>query len=497
LSAKSQTEAKWAEMNWQEVGFKCGVEIHNRLATQGKLFCGCDTRFSGGKVNSELTRRLRAVAGELGEVDIAAAYEFLKGKTFDYECYPNETCLVETDEEPPHQVNSEALFIALQIAKMLHARIPDEIHFMRKTVIDGSNTSAFQRTALVGMDGTLETSRGPVRIANICLEEESSGIVSKEDGNAKFRLDRLGIPLVEIGTAPDVKDPEHAREVAEKIGMVIRSTGKSQRGIGVTRQDLNVSIKGGARVEIKGVQELGMIPKIIEEEVKRQMQLQTAGQRPREETRLAKADGTTEYMRPLPGGERMYPETDIRPIVLDAKMLSRIELPETWEQKARRFENFLPKDLVDQIMRSEYMDIFEKLSKRYEPILLANLLTSVAKDIRRNGVAIEGLEEWHFEEALRFVKAGKMSKEAVPKLLEFFARSPSASPEDAIVALGLSSISEVELREIIKRVMARNPHLVMEKRAGALMGDVMKEVRGRIDGGTVARVLNEELSKSG
>ncbi|NIO44923.1 MAG: Glu-tRNA(Gln) amidotransferase subunit GatE, partial [Candidatus Aenigmarchaeota archaeon] len=313
--------------DYKKIGFKCGIEIHNRLNTKTKLFCNCKPRFSEIKPIFLIKRKLRAVAGELGQVDVAAMYEYLRDRTFFYNSYSDETCLIETDEEPPMPINKEALEVALQVALLLKAEIPDEIHIMRKTVIDGSNTCAFQRTAIVGLNGVLETSKGKVGITNVCLEEESAGIVKQEDNEITYRLDRLGIPLIEIGTAPDIKSPEHAKEVAEKLGMIIRSTGKSQRGIGVTRQDVNVSIAKGARVEIKGVQELDLIPEVIENEIKRQQDLILKDKKPKDETRIAKEDGTTEFTRPLPGGERMYPETDLETVVITKGFLSKIKIP--------------------------------------------------------------------------------------------------------------------------------------------------------------------------
>ena len=160
-------------MNYEQIGFKCGIEIHNRLATKHKLFCNCPARLTDKKPIKVIQRKLRPVAGEMGRVDIAAAHEYLKDKTFSYQVFPDTSCLVECDEEPPHEINQEALEIVLQICKLLKADILDEVHIMRKTVIDGSNTSGFQRTALVGINGSLSTSLGPVTISNICLEEES------------------------------------------------------------------------------------------------------------------------------------------------------------------------------------------------------------------------------------------------------------------------------------------------------------------------------------
>ncbi|MCD6367855.1 MAG: Glu-tRNA(Gln) amidotransferase subunit GatE, partial [Candidatus Aenigmarchaeota archaeon] len=253
-------------------GFKAGIEIHQRLNTH-KLFCNCESRISESKPKKIIERFLRPVAGETGEIDRAALFESFRNRKFRYLCYPEETCLVEMDEEPPHDVNHEALKIAIQVAKMLHCDIPDEIQFMRKIVIDGSNTSGFQRTAIIGMNGFLRTSQGIVRITNVSLEEEAAQIIEKRGDIVTYGLDRLGIPLVEIGTAPDLKNPKHVRETAEKIGMLLRSTGRVQRGIGTIRQDVNISIPGGARVEIKGVQDLRNMEKIVEGEVERQRNL--------------------------------------------------------------------------------------------------------------------------------------------------------------------------------------------------------------------------------
>ena len=252
---------------------KIGIEIHQRLATKTKLFCRCRTDGLGKKEN-ELTRKLHPVASELGKIDIAAEFEHGKGSEFHYDTFGGTTCLIEEDEEPPHEINPEAVAIVLSICKMLKADIFDEIQVMRKTVIDGSNTAGFQRTAVVGMNGMLKTKSGEIAVPTICLEEESSGIIGEMAGKIeKYRLDRLGIPLIELATSPDIKDGKEAREVAEQIGLMLRATGKVQRGIGTIRQDLNVSIEGGARVEIKGVQELDIIEKIIDNELSRQKNL--------------------------------------------------------------------------------------------------------------------------------------------------------------------------------------------------------------------------------
>ncbi|MDY6777148.1 MAG: Glu-tRNA(Gln) amidotransferase subunit GatE, partial [Candidatus Nanohaloarchaea archaeon] len=260
-------------LDYDDLGFRCGIEIHQQLDTGTKLFCNCSTDMGNEAAVAKIRRQLRPVAGESGEVDRAAKFEFLTDREFVYNIYEDVSCLVELDEEPPHPINEEAVETALEIGLLMDATIPDEIHVMRKTVIDGSNTSGFQRTAIVGLDGTLETSKGEVSIEDIELEEESAGIHAREQQRSTFDLDRLGIPLIEIGTDDSIQDPDHAKEVAKQIGMLLRSTGNVKRGLGTIRQDVNVSIEGGARIEVKGFQDVKNLDKLVRNEVRRQKEL--------------------------------------------------------------------------------------------------------------------------------------------------------------------------------------------------------------------------------
>ncbi len=261
------------KLNFEKLGLKAGLEIHQQLDTKTKLFCNCPTKLRDIKdSNGEFIRYLQPMQSELGEVDQAALAEAMLKRKFIYKAYDT-TCLVENDEEPPRCMNEEALRICLEIALLLNMQVVEQVHVMRKIVIDGSNTSGFQRTALVATDGYLETSEGRVRIHSLCLEEEAAQIVALDKDSVTYSLDRLGIPLVEIGTAPDIKSPQHAKEVARQIGMLLRSTRKVKRGIGTIRQDVNISIKDGARVELKGVQDLDLLDVIVEREVLRQLNL--------------------------------------------------------------------------------------------------------------------------------------------------------------------------------------------------------------------------------
>jgi len=257
-------------LDYEKIGFKSGLEIHQQLDT-GKLFCNCPSVLRQDEPDYVFRRKLHAIAGESGEIDVAAKHEASQDKEFIYQAYDT-TCLVEEDEEPPHEINSEALKIALQISILLNCKIIPITQIMRKTVIDGSNTSGFQRTMMIARDGYVETSFGRVGIEAVFLEEDSARPVGREDNEVIYRLDRLGIPLVEIATAPDIKTPEQIKEAALHIGDVLRSC-KVRRGLGTIRQDINLSIKGSHRVEIKGFQNISMMVETSINEIHRHIKL--------------------------------------------------------------------------------------------------------------------------------------------------------------------------------------------------------------------------------
>lgn len=255
------------KIDYEKLGFKAGLEIHQQLDS-GKLFCNCPSVLNSNNPIFEVRRRLHKVPGESGEFDVAANYQSTQDKEFVYWAHKT-TCLVELDEEPPHELNSDALYIAMQIAELLHCKIIPISQIMRKTVIDGSNTSGFQRTVMYARDGYVETSKGKVKINFILLEEDSARKVKEIGNKIYWNLDRLGIPLVEVVTAPDIKDATHAKEVALKIGEILRSC-KVRRGIGTIRQDINISIKGSNRVEIKGFQDPKIMEACVNNEILRQ-----------------------------------------------------------------------------------------------------------------------------------------------------------------------------------------------------------------------------------
>ena len=258
-----------SEFDIKNIGLKVGLEIHQQLDTKKKLFCDC-IPIEEEEFSRKFSRKLRAAKSELGKIDPAALFESTKSKTIVYYVNPKSSCLVEEDEEPPHALDMDAKNIVLLISSALESKIFSEIHVMRKTVIDGSNTTGFQRTMLVSQGGHIEVDGKKVGVQSICLEEDAGKLVKDEGNHRFFSLDRLGVPLIEIALDPVEGDPKFVKDIALTLGRLLRVTKKVMRGIGTIRQDVNISVEGGGVIEVKGVQQLDQLEKIIEFEAKRQ-----------------------------------------------------------------------------------------------------------------------------------------------------------------------------------------------------------------------------------
>ncbi len=261
------------KIDYAKVGALIGIEVHQQLDTKTKLFCNCPTEIREDDPHFTFIRRLRPTQSELGEVDPAALFEFQRGRVHIYENYDDSICLVEQDEEPPHLLDKEAVDFALEISLLMNAQPVDEIQVMRKLVIDGSNTTGFQRSVVIAFGGSIDVNGFAVPIQTIGVEEDAARKIREEGTQTYWRLDRLGIPLIEVATAPVMKTPEQVQATALRIGQIFRVTGKVKRGLGTIRQDINVSVKGGAIIEIKGVQKLNLIGQVVQFEVQRQVEL--------------------------------------------------------------------------------------------------------------------------------------------------------------------------------------------------------------------------------
>ena len=618
-------------MDYRSLGLKVGVEIHQQLNT-GKLFCDCQSELSD-EHHKEFVRRLRPTQSELGEIDRAALEQAERKLQFRYQTVPY-SCLVEADEEPPHDANKKAIEASLEMASLLSMSPADEIHFMRKIVIDGSNTGGFQRTALIARNGQLEAGGKKIGVTTVCLEEDAARKLSEHGSEVLYRLDRLGIPLVEISTEPDMTTPEEARLVAERLGSLLRATKKVRRGIGTIREDVNISIAGGARVEIKGAQDLRLLHVYVEEEVKRQLALievkqalrergarpiqhdirdlspmfrQTkckvikaaldeggrvfavslpkfkgllgptdkgvkrlgpemaaharvsgvkglfhsdelpgygvtvaevedvnsalgvesdgafvliADQEPKamaaitraidrasaaiegvpEETRDPLPDGQSVYSRPLPGKARMYPETDVRPILVDEKILEsiRLNLPELPEEKAARFvkEFSMSDEQADMLVRSGFEDEFELLARSLgNPQVVARIYLNTYPELEKLGRDPSKLTVETIREVLTLLNKGSFAKEAIPQILASVIEH-GLTVGKALESLGVETVDLDSVRAVCERVVKERENFIKERGEGALgplMGIVMKELRGRVDGKVISEILREKI----
>jgi len=258
-----------SEIDFGKIGLKVGLEIHQQLNTSKKLFCKCRPTESD-EYTEKFSRRLRTAKSELGELDPAALFEKTKSKKINYYANSQSSCLVEKDEEPPHDLDHDAKKISLLISSMLESKIFSEIHVMRKTVIDGSNTTGFQRTMLVSQGGNLKVNGKKIGVQAVCLEEDAAKLLKDEQNERNYSLDRLGVPLVEIALEPVSTKPSEVKEIALTLGRLLRVTRMVKRGIGSIRQDVNISVMNSGVVEVKGVQQLDQLEKIIGYEAKRQ-----------------------------------------------------------------------------------------------------------------------------------------------------------------------------------------------------------------------------------
>jgi len=619
-----------ADFDYEDLGLVAGLEIHQQLDTATKLFCACPTELREPEERDHtFTRYLHPTKSELGEIDDAALEESMVDREFEYLAYDT-TCLVEEDDEPPHRVDREAMETAMEIGRLMDMHVVDQVNVMRKIVVDGSNTTGFQRSMLVANDGEISTSEGAVGIEDMLLEEESCQRVEETDDGVRFSLDRLGIPLVEIGTKPDIRSPGQAREAAERIGMLLRSTGKVKRGLGTIRQDVNVSIADGARIELKGVQSLDDIDDLVRNEVRRQVELvdiaeeldtrgaavgepqdvtevfegtdsgviggalgsggrvqavrlagfdglvgreiqpdrrlgtefsdhakrhgaggifhtdelpaygvteaevealcaavdagpedavalvaddpetaelaieavaeraDTALDGVPEETRDALEDGTSRYLRPLPGAARMYPETDVPPVEPD---VSEVETPELLTEKVARYEadHGLDSGLAEQVAYGQRWPLFEAVvAEGVDATLAAGTLESTLTELRRDDVPVDALTDDHLRDTLSLVDGGDVPREGIEDLLSVLANNPELTAEAAVEQEGLGGVDDSEVREAVAEVVERNAEQVEQEGMGAfsgLMGECMGALRGKADGDTVSDVLRAEIQK--
>ena len=488
---KTEKADKTAESkkDYDKLGFMSGLEIHQQLDTS-KLFCKCPSFLRSETPDFTIMRKLHKVAGEKGKVDVAVEHEFSLDREFYYQGYNDTTCLVEIDEAPPNLINENALDEALKIALLMNCDVYAISQVMRKTVIDGSNTSGFQRTVLIAHSGYIETSFGKVPVTSIALEEDSARIVSEEGKKATYRLDRLGIPLVEIRTDPVMKNPEQVKETALKIGEILRAC-KVKRGIGTIRQDVNVSIKGHDRVEIKGFQDPKMMVSTIDKEIERQIsdikEKKSIGS-----VRKALESGETKFERPIPGAARMYPETDLPLLKIGRERINKLKknLPKLKNEiKSYLQKKGLSEELINIVLDNNKVDELETLLRVYskDANLIAKMIilwpNEFSSKMKKSYEEIRNiLSEKVIEKVLEAFVAGKIEEGHVKQVL-----GKIASGADVESALTIEKTDDNKLEEEISRIVNENPGL----RAGGYMGMIIAKLGSGVDKRKAMEILNK------
>lgn len=628
-----------SEFSIEDIGLKVGLEIHQQLSTNKKLFCSC-VPLESNEYTIKFQRKLRAVKSELGEYDPAALFEISKSRTIVYYANPDSSCLVEQDEEPPHNLDTDAKNLVLVIASALESNIFSEIYPMRKTVIDGSNTTGFQRTMLVSQGGHIDVDGEKILVQSICLEEDAAKLLNDKGNIREYSLDRLGVPLIEIALEPVEGNPKKIKKIALSLGRLLRSTKKVTRGIGSIRQDVNVSVKnGGGVVEVKGVQQLDQLEKVIEFEAKRQHGLVKIAQKlnsnfgeiskindvfditydfknceskiiqkslkdnsiikairirnfagmfgyspyegirlgkeigqlvkfygiggvfhsdelpnygieekdlsivkkllaiketdsfliiaaPLEkinfaidsiierivkakygvpaETRLATPTGETIFLRPRPGASRMYPETDIPPIIVTKEEMeyAKKNIPKSWDESLKDLQKKydLNLQLAEQIFDSTNLEIFENICEKttITPTFIASILCSTITNLERNGLNSKLLKNEEIIKSFEFLSKGKITKESIEMIFENIMSGKSRTIEDAIRNTSIETISKEEFEKIIEGIVVNNKEIIRnqkERAVSPLMGIVMKTYRGKISGEVANLLLLEKIRK--
>ena len=262
-----------APADYAEIGFMCGLEVHQQLMTDRKLFCRCPAGRYDNKHHAEILRHMRPTLSEMGEYDGTALMEFKTRKEIVYLLNHDSVCTYEMDDAPPFEMNDEALDHSIAITMLLGCNVVGEVHITRKQYLDGSIPTGFQRTAIIGTDGDIPFRGRTVHIRQLSIEEDSCREVSDKGHLRTYRTDRLGIPLIETVTDPDMKTPEEAMAVGQILRHLCRVSGLVRTGSGAARQDVNVSVTGGTRIEIKGVSNLRAIPRLTHNEALRQRSL--------------------------------------------------------------------------------------------------------------------------------------------------------------------------------------------------------------------------------
>ncbi|MCH8146451.1 MAG: Glu-tRNA(Gln) amidotransferase subunit GatE [Planctomycetes bacterium] len=635
--------------DYASIGLKCGLEVHQQLLTRTKLFCRCPAGRFTNDCDCEILRHMRPTLSELGEYDGTALMEKKTRKNIYYRLHHETVCTYEFDDTPPFFLADDALDIAIELALLLRLNTVQELHIARKQYLDGSIPAGFQRTTILGVDGWIPYKERRIHIWQLELEEDSCREVSDVGHDRVYRTDRLGMPLAEVVTGPDMRTPQETAEVGEVIRRLCRSTGKVRTGYGAARQDVNVSVRGGTRIEIKGVPQLWRIPRLVYNEAMRQCSLleikselnsrgvtpntfrhysddvtrivakthygpmraavagghvvrcivlkefagvlnrltqehttfgkelsdrirvisclthlpnmvhsDTASEslygkdwqklhkrmkadhgdalilvwgdqrdakcacdevaiRAKEaligvpaDTRQGLKDGTNGFERVLPGAQRMYPDTDLPPLLIDSARVDRIRatLPAyiwDWDKRCRSLG--LNEELLTCLHRSSFRHLYLSIVDEFDcdPTFVAVILCQRLKSFKRCGLPIDGLTDQLVLDVFRATAKGRCSRDGVEKIFRIIlesiadAQSEPVDVESALLSLGEDSATDQALDEqLADALRAFKPGRQESggRRHRFVMGRLMHKYRGRVDGTRLAQRAHLILSQN-
>jgi glutamyl-tRNA(Gln) amidotransferase subunit E len=644
--------------DYRNLGLKVGLEVHQQLLTQRKLFCRCPAGRYSPEFDAEILRHMRPTLSELGEYDGTALMEKKTRKNIYYRIHRDTVCTYEFDDTPPFFIDDQALDIALEICLLLRLNLVGELHIARKQYLDGSIPTGFQRTGILGVDGWVPYRDRRIRIRQVSIEEDSCREVSDVGHDRVFLTDRLGMPLIEMVTEPDMRTPQEAAEVGQVLRMLARGTGKVRTGYGAGRQDVNVSVEGGTRCEIKGTPQIWRNPRLIYNEARRQSSLlrirgllRDRGVRPESfewtsqdvtrivaetsyeplqraladgsvvkcvllrgfadilnettqentrfarefadrirviacltqtpnmihsdlasetlqgrdwknvrrkmradsgddvlilvwgneqdtttachelalrakeatsgvpnDTRQALKDGTNGFERVLPGAERMYPDTDLPPRMIEQERLERIRvrLPEqVWDREARYRELRVPPDTIRALLSTRFGGLFDRIVRELDvdAPFAAVILVQRFKHWRRAGLAIERITADEIFEVFQAYAAARVSREGVAEVLRLLAEQPPAAEAEVdrvaaiFVTRRIRPLTDEEIHHLVREYEGKLRDRRFPgpaQKARFLIGEIMRDYLGCVEGRRlIAWVCNklqvppEALSKRG
>ena len=648
---------EFTDSDFLKIGYKSGIETHQQLLTSKKLFCNCPAGLTDKPVDAQVLRHMRPTMSELGEYDGTALMEFKTRKTVIYQLIRDHVCTYEMDDTPPFLMNQDALDIALCIAMMLDCSIVDEIHISRKQYLDGSIPTGFQRTAIVGVGGSIPVNGLDVDVTYLTIEEDSCREVLDDGHEIVFKADRLNTPLIEVVTEPQARTPRETRMLAEQVHRLLFASGRVRREIGATRSDVNVSIDGTTRVEIKGVNRLRYMERLCYIEALRQKvlldirdELQSRGLTPENlecekhiitdifpvdkfqfmkkelksdgevgaiiisgfrgildwptqpdttfasefagrikviacldwnsesktdafkrdrgreklrnliysddnnsvlsssewdeikrithagkddavcllwgpredvktaleeifiraqqaalgvpnETRQAYPDCTTGFERILPGADRMYPDTDLPPTVVESIRLEKVksELPEKpWEVERRYAEMGVHPEVYRDFVLSPQRELAESIIKEMDldPTIVIVTLDQTMKHLRREKYDVDSIEEADIRGLFLYLICGIFTRDAFPILLKYLAENPDKDAADAVLDLDLQMIGEADLQNVANEMIKKDGVSRIKdlsKRTQFLLGKIMDRVRGKAHHQDVMELIEEHV----